>query len=258
MGRMLVNNRLHPACVWIVHVGIIHCRLCNLIDWTCFREKLLPYLHSLLQIYIVPAQIFSLHTITSGIQSAWPTGKVFGQVPTNMNSNRQKQVSGNRLTVVMKMTIFTSMIKHRKISSVSFSKMEVNIVIFITTVNLFPDTCFYLLLFMEELQRVRNTEKYFTYCSWIGKICIFVTVYNGDGVYGFFTVPSDTPLDIEIQPQYKSAHSTIQLCKQTFGGYSLLLLQNVYAYFYVMHESKYKEPIHNTNGNRKSKSNHST
>ena len=27
MGRMLVNNRLHPACVWIVHVGIIHCRL---------------------------------------------------------------------------------------------------------------------------------------------------------------------------------------------------------------------------------------
>ena len=24
--------------------------------------------------------------------------------------------------------------------------------------------------------------------------------YNGDGVYGFFTVPSDTPLDIEIQP----------------------------------------------------------
>jgi len=42
----------------------------------------------------------------------------------------------------------SSMIKHRKISSVSFSKMEVNIVIFITTVNLFPDTCFYLLLFM--------------------------------------------------------------------------------------------------------------
>ena len=233
MGRMLVNNRLHPACVWIVHVGIIHCRLCNLIDWTCFREKLLPYLHSLLQIYIVPAQIFSLHTITSGIQSAWPTGKVFGQAPANMNSNRQKQVSGNRLTVVMKMTIFTSI----------FEKLTELI---------------FLCLIMEELQRVRNTEKYFTYCSWIGKICIFVTVYNGDGVYGFFTVPSDTPLDIEIQPQYKSAHSTIQLCKQTFGGYSLLLLQNVYAYFYVMHESKYKEPIHNTNGNRKSKSDHST
>jgi len=34
----------------------------------------------------------------------------------------------------------SSMIKHKKISSVSFSKMEVNIVIFITTVNLFPDT----------------------------------------------------------------------------------------------------------------------
>ena len=34
----------------------------------------------------------------------------------------------------------SSMIKHRKISSVSFSKMEVNIVIFITIVNLFPDT----------------------------------------------------------------------------------------------------------------------
>lgn len=34
----------------------------------------------------------------------------------------------------------SSMIKHRKIGSVSFSKMEVNIIIFITTVNLFPDT----------------------------------------------------------------------------------------------------------------------
>ena len=34
----------------------------------------------------------------------------------------------------------SSMIKHRKVGSVSFSKMEVNIVIFITIVNLFPDT----------------------------------------------------------------------------------------------------------------------
>ena len=59
MGRMLVNNRLHPACVWIVHVGIIHCRLCNLIDWTCFREKPLPYLHSLLQnLHCTSADIF--------------------------------------------------------------------------------------------------------------------------------------------------------------------------------------------------------
>ena len=42
----------------------------------------------------------------------------------------------------------SSMIKHRKVGSVSFSKMEVNIVIFITIVNLFPDTWFYLLLFI--------------------------------------------------------------------------------------------------------------
>lgn len=34
----------------------------------------------------------------------------------------------------------SSMIKNRKISSVSFSKMKVNIVIFIAVVNLFPDT----------------------------------------------------------------------------------------------------------------------
>ena len=42
----------------------------------------------------------------------------------------------------------SSMIKNRKISSVSFSKMKVNIVIFIAVVNLFPDTWFYLLLFI--------------------------------------------------------------------------------------------------------------
>lgn len=42
----------------------------------------------------------------------------------------------------------SSMVKHREVRAVSFSKMKMNIVIFITTVNLFPDTCFYLLLFM--------------------------------------------------------------------------------------------------------------
>ena len=36
----------------------------------------------------------------------------------------------------------------------------------------------FLCLIMEELQRARNTERYFTYCSWIGKICIFVTMIN--------------------------------------------------------------------------------
>ena len=40
----------------------------------------------------------------------------------------------------------SSMVKYRKVSSVSFSKMKVNIVIFIATVDLFPDACFYLLL----------------------------------------------------------------------------------------------------------------
>ena len=40
----------------------------------------------------------------------------------------------------------SSMVKHRKVSSVSFSKMKVNIVIFIAAVDLFPDACFYLLL----------------------------------------------------------------------------------------------------------------
>ena len=33
----------------------------------------------------------------------------------------------------------SSMIKHRKVSSVSLSKMKMNIIIFIATVNLFPD-----------------------------------------------------------------------------------------------------------------------
>ena len=40
----------------------------------------------------------------------------------------------------------SSMVKYRKVSSVSFSKMKVNIVIFIAAVDLFPDACFYLLL----------------------------------------------------------------------------------------------------------------
>ena len=42
----------------------------------------------------------------------------------------------------------SSMIKHGKISSVSFSTMKVNIVIFIAYVNLFSDACFNLLLFI--------------------------------------------------------------------------------------------------------------
>ena len=36
----------------------------------------------------------------------------------------------------------------------------------------------FLFLIMEELQRARNTGKYFMYCSWIWKICIFVTMIN--------------------------------------------------------------------------------
>ena len=40
----------------------------------------------------------------------------------------------------------SSVIKHRKVSSVGFSKMKVNVVIFIASVNLFPDACFNLLL----------------------------------------------------------------------------------------------------------------
>ena len=39
----------------------------------------------------------------------------------------------------------SSMVKHREVRSVSFSKMKMNIVIFIAAVNLFPDACFYLL-----------------------------------------------------------------------------------------------------------------
>ena len=40
----------------------------------------------------------------------------------------------------------SSMVKHREVRAVSFSKMKMNIVIFITTVNLFPDASFYLFL----------------------------------------------------------------------------------------------------------------
>ena len=40
----------------------------------------------------------------------------------------------------------SSMVKHREVRAVSFSKMKMNIVIFITTVNLFPDAGFYLFL----------------------------------------------------------------------------------------------------------------
>ena len=40
----------------------------------------------------------------------------------------------------------SSMVKYREVSPVSFLKMKVNIIIFITAVNLFPDACFYLFL----------------------------------------------------------------------------------------------------------------
>ena len=46
----------------------------------------------------------------------------------------------------------SSVIKHRKVSSVSLSKMKVNIVILIAAVNLFPDTCFDLLLLVFSNQ----------------------------------------------------------------------------------------------------------
>ena len=45
-----------------------------------------------------------------------------------------------------------SVIQHRNVRSVSFSKMKVNIVIFIAAVNLFPDTCFDLLLLVFSNQ----------------------------------------------------------------------------------------------------------
>lgn len=40
----------------------------------------------------------------------------------------------------------SSMVKYRKVSSISFSKMKINIVIFIAAVDLLPDTCLNLLL----------------------------------------------------------------------------------------------------------------
>ena len=42
----------------------------------------------------------------------------------------------------------SSVIKHRKVSAVCFSKMKVDIVIVIAGIDLFPDACFYLLLFI--------------------------------------------------------------------------------------------------------------
>ena len=41
-----------------------------------------------------------------------------------------------------------SVIKNRKVSAVCFSKMKVDIVIVIAGIDLFPDACFYLLLFI--------------------------------------------------------------------------------------------------------------
>ena len=41
-----------------------------------------------------------------------------------------------------------SVIKNRKVSAVYFSKMKVDIVIVIAGIDLFPDACFYLLLFI--------------------------------------------------------------------------------------------------------------
>ena len=41
-----------------------------------------------------------------------------------------------------------SVIKNRKVSAVRFSKMKVDVIIFIAGIDLFPDACFYLLLFI--------------------------------------------------------------------------------------------------------------
>lgn len=46
----------------------------------------------------------------------------------------------------------SSVIEDRKIGAVSFSEVKVNIVIFITTINLFPDAGFYLFLFIFQDQ----------------------------------------------------------------------------------------------------------
>ena len=44
--------------------------------------------------------------------------------------------------------MFITVIKNRKVSAVCFSKMKVDIVIVIAGIDLFPDACFYLLLFI--------------------------------------------------------------------------------------------------------------
>ena len=41
-----------------------------------------------------------------------------------------------------------SVIKNRKVRAVRFSKMKVDVIIFIAGIDLFPDACFYLLLFI--------------------------------------------------------------------------------------------------------------
>ena len=53
-----------------------------------------------------------------------------------------------KYSAVLLIVYDSAMVKHRKIGSVSFPKMKMNIVIFIAIINLLPDACFDLLSFI--------------------------------------------------------------------------------------------------------------
>ena len=75
-----------------------------------------------------------IHEIPKGLEyiTAMPRMQLYIDYSARIYSIYLRYVSKEDIHVY-------SMIKHRKVSSVSLSKMKMNIIIFIATVNLFPD-----------------------------------------------------------------------------------------------------------------------
>ena len=71
-----------------------------------------------------------------------------------------------------------SVIKNRKVSAVSFSKMKVDVIILIAGIELFPEDCFYLLLFILTDQVVEAI---------ICKAEEFIYIRSFEGTHGLHT-----------------------------------------------------------------------
>ena len=118
------------------------------------------------------------------------------------------------------------MIQYRKIRSVRLSKMKMNIVIFISAVDLFPNACFYLLLLIFTIIAVLG--------AFVGdaKMLLLILGATAAPINAFSALQllrlNTTLLPLELRPPLWRKLALI-LCALFYGAVSIAMFRQVFS-----------------------------